>query len=44
VKVCTTLYLSIQQLHILNKAQYFADGDVGKVIWFHKMMEEIPKP
>jgi len=28
----------------MNKAQYFADGDVGKVIWFHKMMAEIPTP
>jgi hypothetical protein len=43
VIICITLCLSIQQLHILNKVQYSADGHAGKVILFHKMMTEIPK-
>jgi hypothetical protein len=41
--ICTTLCLSIQQINILNKVQYSADGDVGEVIWSHTMAE-IAKP
>ena len=31
----------IQQYHTLNKVHYFADRDIFKVIWFHKLTTQV---